>query len=121
MTLAELKKFIADTRHQEGVSWYLRDDSPLNQLGLMYTLLVFDKAGALVEQIPYIEERLGKRVPQDQLTKVAAARMKAGINPGFVRNYKPINGEDAQAWFELCRSKWLARPDPLQFSRASYF
>jgi len=118
MTLAELKKFVVDTRHHEGVCWYLRDDSPLNQLGLMYTMLVFDSAGALVETIPYIEERLGRRVPAEQLTRIAAARVKAGINPGFVRNYKPVQDEDAQAWFEICRSKWLARPDPMSFERA---
>ncbi len=118
MTLAELKKFVADTRHHEGVSWYLRDDSPLNQLGLMYTLLVFNDEGALVESIPYIEERLGRRVPSEQLTRIAAARVKAGINPGFVRNHKPVNGEDARGWFEICRSRWLARPDPMSFKRA---
>lgn len=120
MTLAELKKFVADTRHHEGVSWYLRDDSPLNQLGLMYTMLVFNSEGALVETIQYIEERLAKRVPQEQLTRIAAARVKAGINPGFVRNYKPVNGEDAQSWFELCRSKWLARRNPMAFDRAAF-
>ena len=52
------------------------------------------------------------------MTLDAAARVKAGINPGFVRNYKPVKDEDAQAWFEICRSKWLARPDPMSFERA---
>lgn len=108
MTLDELRKFIADTRRHEGVSWYLRDDSPLNQLGLMYTLTVFDDSGQLLEQIPFIEERLGHQVPEDQIARIRSVREKAGINPGFVRNFRPVAGETPQSHFEACRRRWLA-------------
>lgn len=108
MTLDELRKFISDTRRHEGVSWYLRDDSPLNQLGLMYTLTVFDDAGQLLEQIPFIEERLGHQVPEEQIARIWSAREKAGINPGFVRNFRPAAGETPKSHFEACRRRWLA-------------
>jgi hypothetical protein len=110
MTLDDLKTFIAHTRHQEGVSWYLRDDSPQGTRDISYILLAFDAQGELVTEIPGIQEQPGRRIDQSIIGAISALRAQVGVNAGFLRNYKTQDGSTAQAHFEACRDRWMQSP-----------
>ncbi|MEI9903787.1 MAG: hypothetical protein WDN06_07170 [Asticcacaulis sp.] len=74
------------TRSREGVNWYLFDATPIfGESGLIFTLLCYDESGDVVQQVPFIEERAGRRIPAATLADIAEARAHAGINRHFLR------------------------------------
>ncbi len=108
MTLSELRRFVMDTRLREGVNWYLFDATPIfGESGLIFTLFCYDESGEIVQHVPFIEERAGKKIPPETLAEIGEARAKAGINGHFLRKIvkkRPIG--NMQAFMEA-RARWL--------------
>ncbi len=107
MTLRELRAFVAQAREQEGVNWYLLDSTPvLGGYGMVFTLICYDDDGEVTNQVPFIEERAGKRVPPETLAEIAAVRPRAGINAHFITKVSK-KGASALKVFEDARDRWI--------------
>ncbi len=107
MTLRELRTFIAGTREREGVNWYLLDSTPvLGGSGLVFTLICYDDDGEVINQVPFIEERIGGQVPTETLLEIAAVRPRAGINSYFLTKAAK-KGASPLKIFEEARDRWM--------------
>ncbi len=97
-----------ETREREGVNWYLFDATPIfGEQGLLFTLFCYDESGDLVRQVPFIEERAGRKIPHEILAEIAEARAHAGINGYFLRKVvkkRPVG--NMQAFLEA-RTRWI--------------
>ena len=108
MTLRELRAFIAGTREREGVNWYLLDSTPvLGGSGLVFTLICYDDNGEVINQVPFIEERIGGKVPTETLLEIAAVRPRAGINAHFLAKAGKKGGSPLKI-FEEARDRWIS-------------